>query len=365
MHRISKTGKYSDLIGTPTIGNGSITVKQNGVGKGTFTLNQTDGLTVSLTDTNYQLANSGTTLKLQSKTSGSFADSSEVNLATILANTFVNTSGDTMTGALTLSGAPTAALHAATKQYVDQAIADQVVGAAKFFGTFGSDTEFGSIAGNIDSEGDFARCTTTYESSYFGTVHAGDIVVCTNYPFTTPETGFSVIHGETYTMNSATADGYVAKAGTDHKNQVWKTDDSGNPAWRDDKDTNTAHIHDLGSGLDFEDSQRGGTSGVVKLRTKLKNYTPAEAAAESIGGALLHPVILDNVGDLAVRIPDVGLCIVIHDDTVHGAMTATVPAGQIPKIHFPQAIGLNEPETGALRVTFHEIVEKTLDKANT
>lgn len=32
--------------------------------------------------------------------------------------------GDTMTGALTLSGTPTAALHAATKQYVDNAVAD-------------------------------------------------------------------------------------------------------------------------------------------------------------------------------------------------------------------------------------------------
>lgn len=104
-------------------------------------------------------------------------------------------------------------------------------------------------------------------------------------------------------MNSATADGYVAK-GSGNANKVWKTDASGNPGWRIDENTNTAHIHDLGSGLDFEDDQRGGTSGAVRLRTKLKNYTPAEAAAESIGGALLHPVILDNEGDLAVRIPN-------------------------------------------------------------
>ena len=163
LHRISKTGKYSDLIGTPTIGNGSITVNQNGVGKGTFTLNQTDGLTVSLTDTNYQLANSGTTLKLQSKTSGSFADSSEVNLATILANTFVNTSGDTMTGALTLSGTPTANLHAATKKYVDDTVAAAVSGAAQFIGTFGSDSELSAL--KFNSNGDFARCSTTYNSA--------------------------------------------------------------------------------------------------------------------------------------------------------------------------------------------------------
>lgn len=33
-------------------------------------------------------------------------------------------SGGTMTGLLTLSGAPTASLHAATKQYVDDALGD-------------------------------------------------------------------------------------------------------------------------------------------------------------------------------------------------------------------------------------------------
>lgn len=165
LHRISKTGKYSDLIGTPTIGDGEITVNQNGVGKGTFTLNQTDGLIVPLTDTNYQLANSGTTLKLQSKTSGSFADvtGQSFNLATILANTFVNTSGDTMTGALTLSGAPTADLHAATKKYVDETVANTVSGAAQFIGTFGSDSELSAL--KFNSNGDFARCSTTYNSA--------------------------------------------------------------------------------------------------------------------------------------------------------------------------------------------------------
>ena len=37
----------------------------------------------------------------------------------VTANTYVSRSGDTMTGALTLSGDPTSALHAATKQYTD------------------------------------------------------------------------------------------------------------------------------------------------------------------------------------------------------------------------------------------------------
>lgn len=44
-------------------------------------------------------------------------------IQTIL-GTKVNRSGDTMTGPLTLSGAPTADLHAATKKYVDDSISN-------------------------------------------------------------------------------------------------------------------------------------------------------------------------------------------------------------------------------------------------
>ncbi|MFJ4626166.1 hypothetical protein [Streptomyces sp. NPDC088847] len=46
------------------------------------------------------------------------------NGAVDLSTTYVNVSGDTMTGALTLSGAPVNNLHAATKKYVDDAVAN-------------------------------------------------------------------------------------------------------------------------------------------------------------------------------------------------------------------------------------------------
>ncbi len=45
------------------------------------------------------------------------------DITTAIGYTPVNKAGDTMTGALTLSGDPTNALHAATKQYVDNAVA--------------------------------------------------------------------------------------------------------------------------------------------------------------------------------------------------------------------------------------------------
>ena len=47
--------RYSDLSGTPSIpsvGNGTITVRQNGSTKGTFTTNQSGNTTIDLTDNN-------------------------------------------------------------------------------------------------------------------------------------------------------------------------------------------------------------------------------------------------------------------------------------------------------------------------
>lgn len=202
----------------PAIGNGALTIYQNGETKTTFYANQSGVGAADLTDTNYQLANSGTTLKLQSKTNGSFADSSEVNLATILASTFINTSGDTMTGPLYLPAeGPSEDYEATTKTYVDNLVASAVSAAVQFLGTFGSDA---TLAGfKFDSNGDFARCSDTYESQWYGTIHAGDIAVVTDKTKIASTGAYKIVHGETYTMNSATADGYVAK-GQGNTNKV-------------------------------------------------------------------------------------------------------------------------------------------------
>lgn len=49
------SGAYADLTGKPTIpsvGNGTVTITQNGTSKGTFTMNQNGNTTIALTDTN-------------------------------------------------------------------------------------------------------------------------------------------------------------------------------------------------------------------------------------------------------------------------------------------------------------------------
>lgn len=47
--KVAKTGAYSDLSGTPTIGNGTLTIQAEGTSKGTFTANQTGNTTINIT----------------------------------------------------------------------------------------------------------------------------------------------------------------------------------------------------------------------------------------------------------------------------------------------------------------------------
>ena len=58
---------YSLLKNTPTIGNGTVTIKQNETSKGSFSMNQTGGATINLTDTTYSslsAASGGTAVSL-------------------------------------------------------------------------------------------------------------------------------------------------------------------------------------------------------------------------------------------------------------------------------------------------------------
>lgn len=64
-HAVS-THSYNDLSNKPTIGNGTVTIKQGGTSKGTFTMNQTGSTTIELTDNN-------TTYGVVSKTANGLA----------------------------------------------------------------------------------------------------------------------------------------------------------------------------------------------------------------------------------------------------------------------------------------------------
>ena len=59
---------------------------------------------------------------------GNDGSGSGLDADTVKGYTPVNKAGDTMTGVLTLSGDPTSALHATTKQYVDSVAQGLIVG---------------------------------------------------------------------------------------------------------------------------------------------------------------------------------------------------------------------------------------------
>ncbi len=119
----------------------------------------------------------------------------------------------------------------ATKSYVD----GKVVGAVQYLGTVASATQLAAL--NPDSTGDFCRVSTA-----FGDYHVGDLLLCKTLKTSSAAATWDVVHGEidknTWTANSKTAAGYVSAGGT-NANKVWKTDADGNPAWRDDANTDT------------------------------------------------------------------------------------------------------------------------------
>lgn len=198
----------------------------------------------------------------------------------------------------------------AVKTYVD----NKVAGAVDYLGTVAKMADVTALT--PDSEGDFCRVSTgfTLTAASSGSnadvpLHAGDLLLCKALANGTTPVQWDVIHGEidknTWTKNSATADGYVTKTGgAANKGKVWKVDAEGNPGWLSDDNTNTSHSHTGKLGLICTGT--GGTSGTVEYKAALKSETLNKNAALAVPTAnanRFYPVEVDKDGKLAVTVP--------------------------------------------------------------
>lgn len=186
-------------------------------------------------------------------------------------------------------------VNVATQAYVDK----KSVAAVQYLGTVSNANEL--AAKNPNSVGDFCRVAAA-----FGSYHAGDLLLCKTLKTASAAATWDVIHGEldkdTWTANSKSAAGYVAAGGT-NANKVWKTDASGNPAWRDDAntDTNTAHTHTVGNGLSIDGS--GGISGNVKYSLKVASSTEIGGVKPGTTSGKTYGVAVAADGSMTVSVP--------------------------------------------------------------
>lgn len=211
---VATSGSYNDLSDKPSIGNGTVTIKQNGANKGSFSMNQTGNTEISLTDNNTTYGN----MKGASTSAAGGAGLAPAPAAGA-ANRYLRSDGtwqvppdnNTTYGAATQSA--NGLMTAADKKKLD-GIAS---GANAYALPAASPTVRGGVKTGYSANGKNYPVQVSSEKMFV------------NVPWTDTNTN-------TWKANTKDSEGYVTK-GSGQANKVWKTDGSGNPAWRDDANT--------------------------------------------------------------------------------------------------------------------------------
>lgn len=205
----SYDGSAAKSVAIPSVGNGTVIIKQAGTQKGSFTMNQSGNTTIELTDNNTtysagaQLALSGTAFKLKDYCTEITDWNNATTNGWYMASNAANKPADGWIYGITI---------AHNTNYVRQIVFH-----------FASDA---NVSGSNCDRYERVKHSGTWGSWVNTSVRKA---VPSNAAFTDTNT---------WKANTKDQEGYVMK-GSGMANKVWKTDANGNPGWRNDENTNT------------------------------------------------------------------------------------------------------------------------------